>query len=342
MPAFATARVAAVTVERPGLQRIELDNGRRAYVLTQLTGTVAVGDRVVVNTTAVDLGLGTGGWDVVHWNLERESWAEPGPGHIMKLRYTSLQVDTGAAEESGPPTPRDSLAGAPVIACFLHSQVAVAAAVLHNVRPDARIAYVMTDSGSLPLVLSDLVPALVDRGVITTTVTAGHAFGGDHEAVNTASAIEVAFGTAGADVTVVGPGPGVVGTGGGLGFSGLEVASTIDATARLLGTPVVAVRASSADRRDRHRGISHHTASALRMASNRARVPVPAGQSLPWPVDHDVVPVELPDVAAILDGLGVTITTMGRAYSADPLFFDFAAAAGAHVATMPPASVAGP
>ena len=33
---------------------------------------MAPGDRVVVNTTAVDLGLGTGGWHVVHWNLARD------------------------------------------------------------------------------------------------------------------------------------------------------------------------------------------------------------------------------------------------------------------------------
>ena len=54
---------------------------------------------MVVNTTAVDLGLGTGGWHVVHWNLAREAWSREGPGHIMKLRYTSLQTDTGVAEE---------------------------------------------------------------------------------------------------------------------------------------------------------------------------------------------------------------------------------------------------
>ena len=88
MVAFATAAVAAITAERAGLQRVDLDNGRRAYVLTQLTGPVAAGDRVVVNTTAVDLGLGTGGWDVVHWNLSREAWSAPGGGHVLKLRYT--------------------------------------------------------------------------------------------------------------------------------------------------------------------------------------------------------------------------------------------------------------
>ena len=111
-----------IRAERPGLQRVEVD-GERAYVLTQLIGPVAVGDRVVVNTTAVDLGLGTGGWHVVHWNLARESWSEPGPGTVMKLRYTSLQVDAGAAEEDDGCRPVD-LGGRPVVACDLHSQVA--------------------------------------------------------------------------------------------------------------------------------------------------------------------------------------------------------------------------
>src|SRR3954471_2179321 len=101
MPAFRTGVVTQVISERAGLQRV-LVEGERAYVLTQLTGPVAVGDRVVVNTTAVDLGLGSGGWHVVHWNPARDEWSGPGAGHIMKLRYTSLQADTGAAEEEHP------------------------------------------------------------------------------------------------------------------------------------------------------------------------------------------------------------------------------------------------
>src|SRR6188768_2779219 len=102
MPSYRTGEVVTLLEARPGLQRVEVDLGKgpeRAYALTQLTGPVGLGDRVVVNTTAVELGLGTGGWHVVHWNLERDEWREPGPGHVMKLRYTSLQVDTGAVEE---------------------------------------------------------------------------------------------------------------------------------------------------------------------------------------------------------------------------------------------------
>ncbi|MEO7837119.1 MAG: DUF3866 family protein, partial [Acidimicrobiales bacterium] len=75
----------ALLSEREGLQRVDLDSGRRAYVLTQLIGSVAVGDSVVVNTTAVELGLGTGGWDIVHWNLARSAFSVRGPGHVLKL-----------------------------------------------------------------------------------------------------------------------------------------------------------------------------------------------------------------------------------------------------------------
>src|SRR5215217_9230487 len=102
MPSYRTGEVVSLLGARPGLQRVEVDLGdgpERAYALSQLTGPVAVGDRVVVNTTAVELGLGTGGWHVVHWNLARHSWVSPGPGHVMKLRYTSGQLDVGVAEE---------------------------------------------------------------------------------------------------------------------------------------------------------------------------------------------------------------------------------------------------
>src|SRR5258708_22768674 len=102
MPSFRSGKVTTLLMERPGLQRVEVDLGdgdERAYVLTKLTGDVAVGDRVIVNTTAVELGLGTGGWHVVHWNLERRSWHEPGGGHLLKARYTSLPTDVGSTEE---------------------------------------------------------------------------------------------------------------------------------------------------------------------------------------------------------------------------------------------------
>jgi hypothetical protein len=327
MPRFVTATVSEILSERPGLQRVGTDAGR-AYALVDLTGPVARGDRVVLNTTAVDLGLGTGGWHVVHWNLARNRWSQPGSGHIMKLRYTSLQVNAGAAEEVHTDLP-DSLDGMPVVSCSLHSQVGVVAAVVHHLAPWARIAYVMTDGAALPLVLSDLVYEMRQREVLDTTITAGHAFGGDLEAVSIPSALALARHVAGADLAVVGMGPGVVGTGSSLGTTAVEVASVADTAAALGGRAAVCVRASEADPRPRHRGVSHHSLTALRLARSRPEVPLPV--SLVADVEGAVA-VEPPDVGAVLDELGLRITSMGRGPGQDPVFFTAAGAAGAWAA----------
>ena len=327
MPSFRTGVVTAIVSERTGLQRVEVD-GEKAYVLTQLVGPVAVGDRVVMNTTAVELGLGTGGSHVVHWNLARESWAHAGPGHIMKLRYTSLQVDTGAAEELGPFDPASGLAGTPVVVCGLHSQVACVAATFKRTAPGRRLTYVMTDGGALPLALSDLVADLRAASLVDATVTCGHAFGGDHEAVNLHSALQVADAMTGADAVVVAMGPGVVGTGTATGTSAIEAATAIDAVRALGGRPVAVVRYSDADGRARHRGVSHHTVEALDCAHGRALVAVPVGEPTPDVGDHEVVHVEVPEMSALLSSHGLTVTTMGRGPDADPGFFRYAGAGG--------------
>ena len=310
-------RIRSVQIEAvtPGNQ------GQRGFnVLTQLIGSVAVGDRVVVNTTAVELGLGTGGWDVVHWNLERERWSEPGPGHEMKLRYTSLQVDAGVAT---PPARRVDM-GAPLVACFLHSQVAAVAGTFKHLAPDASLAYVMTEGGALPMAVSDLVPELERAGWIDVTVTAGQAFGGHREAVNVAHAIEL---TVDCDVVVVGMGPGSLGTDSALGFSGLEVAAVLT-VASFAREPIIALRWSDADRRERHRGLSHHSAMALKLTPVTVVVPVPKGAPQLEVGEHEVVEVDVPNVAELFEEAGLDVRTMGRSPDEDPAFFAYAAAAG--------------
>jgi hypothetical protein len=325
--------VTGVILQRRGLVRVDTDAGR-AYALTELTGPVAVGDRVVLNTTAVELGLGTGGWHVVHWNLAQDAWSAPGGGHILKLRYTSLQADVGATEEGHPDLPTD-LGALPVVACGVHSQLPCVAAALLHARPGARVVYVMTDGAALPLALSDLVATMVDGGLLAATITAGHAFGGDLEAVGVHSALALARHAAGADVAIVAMGPGVVGTGSRLGTTALEVATILDAAASLGGTPVACVRASDGDGRPRHRGVSHHTTTALGLTRAEVAVPVPgalAADPALVATGHDVVAVEVPDVGALLEARGLRVTTMGRGPAEDPLFFAAAGAAGVHAA----------
>ena len=278
-----------------GLQRIDTTEGR-AYVLTGLVPPVAVDDEVVLNTTAVDLDLGTGGWHVVHWNLATRAWS--GAGHIMKLRYTSLQADTGAAEEHVEDLP-SALGGLPVVACTLHSQVGVVAAVLRHLRPRARIAYVMTDGAALPLATSDLVHDLRSAGVIDITITAGHACG-DLEAVTVPSALAVARHVAGADVVVAGAVP--VWSARARRSARRRWRPPGSSTRRLgsAGTPCSAPGCQRATSDRAHQGISHHTRTVMDPIHTRSRVLLP--EEVPG----------VPDVAGVLDGLGVRITTMGR------------------------------
>jgi len=331
VPTFRTAVVTALLQQRPGLQRVDTDLGR-AYALTQLTGTVAIGDHVVLNTTAVDLGLGTGGWHVVHWNLARTVFEEPGPGHIMKLRYTSLQVDAGSTEEHDPASGTE-LGGMPVVVGSLHSQVPGVAAAIRVAAPDVRIAYVMTDGAALPIVISDLVDAMVRVGLVDATITAGHAFGGDLEAVSVPSALALARHVLHADVAIVAMGPGVVGTSSPLGTTALEVAAVLDAAAALGGQPVAILRMSDGDPRERHRGVSHHSRTALDLVRSPVLVAAPQAGAFEHP-RHDVRVIAGPDVPALLAELDLRVTTMGRGPEDDPLFFRATAAAGALAASL--------
>jgi hypothetical protein len=334
MPSYKTGTVTAILSTRRGLQRVEVDS-EPSVVLTDLVGEVALGDRVVINTTAVELDLGTGGWHFVHWNLANDELRVPGGGHIMKLRYTSLQADTGVATEDGDVP--DNLEGTPVVAIALHSQLACVAAAVKAIDENLRVVYVMTDGGALPLALSDLVADLVYEGVVDATVTAGHAFGGDLEAVNVRSALAVARHRLQADVIVAGMGPGSVGTSSATGYSGIEVGAILDTAYDAGGRPVVCLRVSSAEMRERHRYVSEHSVVALTTATH---VPV----SMPVPSDTDGLPdfgpnvylheIDEPDALGLLMRRGITPTTMGRTADDDPAAFAFAAAAGAYAASI--------
>jgi hypothetical protein len=220
---------------------------------------------------------------------------------------------------------------------------AVAVAV-RAARPDARIVYVMSDGAGLPLALSDLVAGLRNRGLIDATVTYGHAFGGDYEAVSVFSALVVARQVAAADVAIVAMGPGIVGTNTRLGFSGLEVGPVLDAAVALGGVPIACLRVSFADPRARHLGLSHHSATALRLATrSRVVVPVPCvggPQESRLRADlrlagidarHELVDVVPPDVLALFAAHDLRIVSMGRPAADDPVMFLAAGAAG-HVA----------
>lgn len=317
---------------------------RTALAYPALSGPIAPGDSVVLNTTARDMKLGTGGLDFVIHNESRPLPETVGgtEGHIVKLRYTPLQHAVEAVEmdprHAGVWESAETLTNAPVIVGNLHSQIAPAAAGVKAARPNARIAYVMTDAAALPLGLSRLVRDLKSAGLLDATLTAGQAFGGDYECVTTASALLAARFVARADVILVCQGPGNAGTGTRYGFSGIEQGMLLDLAAHLGGVAIGILRLSEAEGRERHRGLSHHSITALgRLAVSPALLAFPSGapaalreavERSPIARRHRIEEADGGPGIALLAARGLRVSSMGRTPEDDPVFFHAAAAAG--------------
>ena len=342
--------VTGVIAERPGAVEVSVEVEERdglrselAIAYPDLVGPVSLGDRVVLNTTAVALALGTGGAHFVI-AVERSGLpplGEPGPGRLMKLRYTPAQLNVLAHEESADAVPMpDSLRGMPVVWTPLHSMIGPVAAGARAAGA-GRIAYVMTDGAALPAPLSRLADALRTAGLLDTVITVGQAFGGDLEAVNVFSGLLVARGTVGADVVIVGDGPGNTGTDTEWGSSAISSAFSLIAAGVLGGRPIAALRVSFADPRERHRNVSHHSITALsRVAVLPVHVAVPVlegeQRDAVWAAlrearledRHQLVEVSGAPALDLLAERGVEPDSMGRAVADDPAFFLAAGAAG--------------
>ena len=214
------------------------------------------GDDVVLNATAVALGLGTGGMHLVVAVLPLDAVDVEGSGHVMKARYTPLQVAVQTVEE----TDRDALeaspglGGTPVVAAPLHSMVAAIAAGA-KVAGAKRVAYAMTDGASLPGALSRLIPLPGGAGLLDGWITCGQAFGGELEAVTVWTGLLAAVELMDAEIVIVADGPGTSEPTP-PGASALGSGHTIDAAEELGGRPVGGLRVSFADRRERHRGLA--------------------------------------------------------------------------------------
>jgi hypothetical protein len=312
-------RITAVLERVEGLSRLEVD-GEPCVAYPRLTGPVALGDEVIVNTQARELELGSGGFDVLYANLTRGLDLLPeDDAHVMKLPYTPAQNARRHAEEGG--TLPDTLAGLPVLCCSLHSQVVPVCA---GIGPGKRVAYVQLAGGALPVSLSDALRALRESGYVETTIAVGACLDGDVECVSAASALLYAA-AEGFDVVVCAIGPGIVGTGSTFGHGGLAAADAANAAAALHGMPILAVRASERDPRARHQGVSHHARAVLELCLGEVIVPWPAGyEAPPWLQPR----VEI-DVSGWEDACaGLPLAHMGRGPQEDPLFFATAFAAG--------------
>jgi Protein of unknown function (DUF3866) len=318
---------------------------RRAWADKSLLGEMREGDEVVVNVAAVDLGLGSGGFDVVHVNLTRglEGGAENG-AHVMKLNYTSLQHPVEPVERSNSElfpsiagqrkgTAGGEEGGVPVLVLPLHGHLPPAAWAAAQAAPGLRLGYVQCGGGSLPGAMSRDVQELRDRGLLAGHITVAPAYGGDHEAMSMVGALDAAATTLGWGAILVGPGPGIVGSDTAYGHGGMAALDNAHAALSLRLPALLSPRLSSSDPRDRHRGVSHHTRSVLDLLLAPVTVAVPEGeQAIGLALSEAAAgrhtlcsaPAALGDYAAS----GLPTRTMGRDLQDDRLFFAAPLAAG--------------
>jgi hypothetical protein len=208
------------------LQELEIRLGGERRAVTNdigLVGPAHMGDDVVVN-------LASG---AVHANLTRGLAAEPVPG-AAKLPYTSLQHTVRPVEETAPAgAPLTLPADAPVAVCTLHAQLAPLAWAFARAAPGARLGFVQTAGAALPGALAETVRLLQRRGLLSTHLTAGPAYGGDGDALTTAGALQHGFAERYWHAAVCAPGPGAPESGTALGHAGMVALDAAHAAAAL-------------------------------------------------------------------------------------------------------------
>lgn len=311
----------------------------KAINYNKITGKINSGDIVIVNTTAIKLSLGTGGYHFVIFNFANQSKEHSDEGHIIKLRYTPLQLKCLTTEEQNSQyhdkiNSFKDLNKSIVAVGTLHSMLAPIAATIKWLRPQLKVNYIMTDGGALPIFFSDTVRILKDKGIIDNTITIGHSFGGDYECVNIYTGLITAKEVLNSDVTIVTMGPGIVGTNTKYGFSGIEQGYILDAVNNLKGVGFAIPRISFSDNRNRHKGISHHTITNLceiTCTSSILILPILENKKLDYiksqvksaKLDnkHKIMYEEGKDVKKALDYYKLEISTMGRNFQKDKDYF---------------------
>jgi len=288
------------------LLAVEVEGEERpAVAYEELTGPNEVGDEVVVNVAARELGLGSGGFDIVHVNLTRGlSGTGIAGAHVMKLNYTPLQHAVEPVEAAELELPVEK----PVAVCFLHAQLPC---VAWAARGRARVGYVQTGGGALPGSHSHVVAELLERGLLAGHVCAAPAFGGQHDAITTIGGLHAGLTELGWDAAIAGPGPGILGSDTALGHGGMEALDTAHAALALGCRTILVPRMSSGDARARHWGVSHHTRTVLDLVLKPVAVATPGDE----------------DLSGYLAS-GLPATTMGRSAEEDPTFFMAALAGG--------------
>jgi len=329
---------------------VEIDKEKYGAINYKMfTGTCSCMDEVLLNTSAIDLKLGTGGYHFVYFNYNNDNNEIKGSGHIMKLRYTPLQFKCFSVEEQESPFHKEinefeSLFGHPIAVGTLHSQVSVFFEAFKKFSPQSKTVYIMTDGAALPISLSNNIRKLKEENIIDYTITSGNSFGGDFEAVNVYTAIIMAREVLKAGAIMICMGPGIVGTGTKYGFTGIEQGYILDSIASLGGTPVAIPRVSFKDFRSRHHGLSHHTLTILKdIVKTQCIVPFAIDDENSYSLientintesllnKHNFINYKKNIYSDLVADFVIRPKSMGRSYKDDPYLFNCSIAAAEYI-----------
>lgn len=335
------AKVKKIISKKKNKEIVEIirDNGNieKAINYISFVPNLKINDEIIINTTAVDLNLGTGGYHFViekinNKNIINKKKKNKNFGHIMKLRYTPLQLKTLSLSEEQGKFHKEMkniiyLDDMKVIFIPLHSLLAPLLISYNYYNRDKKTVFIMAEGGGLNLELSNEIYQLKEKNLLDSTITIANSFGGDYEAVNIFTAL-MASKLMKADLVVVGIGPGHVGTNTVLGFSGVEIAFYIQAVEILRGKSLLVPRISFTDKRIRHYLISHHTITLLKnLVINPIEVVFPNLKIIKNNIislkksRHKLFYYNINKIYHILKESKYDFKSMGKTFKEDPIFF---------------------
>lgn len=325
----------------------------KGLLYNYLVGIGEIGDKVVVNTNALRLSLGTGGYGFVTHIIDKYPQYKTSYGHIIKNRYTPFQIAVDALDDPKSPyhdvfNKYDDIDRMPVIVADLHSALLpICLGILYDAqyrKNKINIVYIMVDSASLPVFFSKTVSQLLNNDIINAVISTEQSFGGTHEVSTIINALIAAKYILKADVCIVIQGPGNVGTDTKYGFSGIKLSSVIHYVDILNGINVGMLRISSSDKRKRHYGISHHSLTLFdKLINSSVTLPLPNVQgdkfwnTIYQDIDtltkkHNIIKVDIDfDIDILLKSQSIPLETMGRSYKDDIAYFLIAVTVGYYV-----------
>lgn len=337
-----TATVEKIIEETEKHQILKLkERSIPAICFVSLSGKISPNDKVIINTTASDLSLGTGGYDFVVAVLNKgEQFIETeDKSHVMKLNYTPLQFAVPHFEETEDYEKavekfKNNPISIKVFVLTIHSHLIPFFAVAKSFKPSKKGVLIINDSCALPIFTSKTIDFLRREGFVKKVITTGNAFGGDVETVNIYSALIAAGYAFDADYIVVAPGYGLKGTGSDYGHSAQHFTEAINASLRLSFETYLVSRISFADKRTRHFGISHHTCDVYEMCLKKPVLIVPNLNYLDEKsrdtiqlqlkkhfFDAQITYVDIEKAAEAIEPYKGMLQSMGRSYNNDPIFF---------------------